>query len=30
MSIAGVVTAAWFVLAILALEIPILVLEPCQ
>jgi hypothetical protein len=30
MSIAGVVTAAWFTLAILSLEIPVLVLGPCH
>ena len=30
MSIAGVVSAAWFMLAILALEIPVMVLGPCQ
>ena len=30
MSIAGVVTAAWFTLAILAFEIPVIVLRPCS
>ena len=30
MSIAGVVTAAWFTLAILSFEIPVIVLGPCQ
>jgi hypothetical protein len=30
MSIAGVLTAAWFVLVILSFEIPVLVLGPCH
>jgi hypothetical protein len=29
MSIAGVLTAAWFTIVILSLEIPVLVLPPC-